>query len=50
MGWERWVDRVGRDRPLRRLGARPEVLDKLGINPQAAATRSRELLERTTGW
>ena len=44
MGWERWVDSaVGIDR----FGASapgPEVLERLGITPEAVAGRVRELL------
>ena len=49
MGWERWVDRSV---SIERFGASApglEVLDKLGINPQATADAVRELLaQRTT--
>jgi transketolase len=43
-GWERWVDRVV---SIERFGASapgPEVLEKLGITPEATAAAARELL------
>ena len=45
LGWDRWVDRSGRDRPLRGL-ARPgtEVLEQLGITPEHVADVVREVL------
>jgi transketolase len=48
MGWERWVDRSV---SIERFGASApglEVLDKLGINPQATADAVRELLAQRT--
>ncbi|MGZ4270945.1 MAG: transketolase [Solirubrobacteraceae bacterium] len=48
MGWERWVDRSV---SIDRFGASapgPEVLEKLGITPEATAAAARELLALTT--
>ena len=44
MGWERWVDRDRRDRPLRRVGARPRCSSSWGSRPRPAAERELELL------
>jgi transketolase len=47
MGWERWVDRSV---SIDRFGASapgPEVLEKLGITPEATAAAARELLALT---
>jgi transketolase len=44
MGWERWVDRSV---SIERFGASApgaEVLEKLGITPQATAAAVRELV------
>ncbi|MDP9346535.1 MAG: transketolase, partial [Actinomycetota bacterium] len=47
MGWERWVDRSV---SIDRFGASApggEVMEKLGITPEATAAAARELLALT---
>ena len=49
LGWERWVGDHGRlrlDRALRRVGARRDVLEQLGITAENVAARAVALLER----
>ena len=47
MGWERWVDRVGVDRALRRLGSRAARCSSAwGSRGEHVAQVARELLGR----